>query len=103
MSVKVGLETSSGWAAPKPFTIPLASVVLPAPRLPMSKTAARRGISRATFSPSAIVSSSEVVRYVGTLLHGLGEISQQVSGNEAFLSQGRRANLAGKAVQINRR
>ena len=38
------------------------SVVLPAPRLPISNTIARAGKSRARFSPSAMVSSSEPVR-----------------------------------------
>ena len=60
--MKVGLETSSGGAAPRPFTMPLASVVFPAPRLPISSTTPRGGSSRASRSPSAMVSASEAVR-----------------------------------------
>ncbi len=61
IKVKVGLETSSGWAAPTPFTMPLARVVLPAPKLPTSNTTARCGSAAAMRSPSATVSSSEWV------------------------------------------
>src|SRR5271154_2358072 len=103
MRVKVGLETSSGSAAPSPLTIPLASVVLPAPRLPMSNTAARPGSSRASFSPSAMVSSSDAVRNVGTLLHGRGQVSQQVGCDQTFFTKLRRADLARKSMQIDRR
>src|SRR5579863_6263500 len=101
MSVKVGLETSSGSAAPSPFTIPLASVVLPAPRFPMRKTAALRGSSRASLSPSAMVSSSDAVLNVSTLLHGRGQEAQQIRRDKAFLSHFPRPNLAGKPVEID--
>src|SRR3984957_16191411 len=103
MSVKVGLDTSSGLAAPSPFTRPFASVVFPAPRLPVNRTVARRGSSRARRSPSAIVSSSEAVRKTGTLLHRRGQIAEQIGGHQALLGQSRRAQLAGPAVKVDRR
>jgi hypothetical protein len=61
ISVKVGLDTSSGSAALRPLMIPLARVVFPAPRLPMRRTTARLGNSRAMRRPNSMVSSSEWV------------------------------------------
>src|SRR5271157_1665371 len=100
--LKVGLETSSAAAAPSPLTIPFASVVLPAPRLPVSSTTPCAGSARASRSPRAMVSSSDAVRYVGTLLHGVRKISQNVGGDEAFLPHRPRADLAREPVQVNR-
>src|SRR4051794_7491558 len=101
MSVKVGLETSSGSAAPRPRTIPLARVVLPAPRLPIRRTTPRRGSSRASRSPRAMVSSSEAVRYVGTGLHGLGKVLQQAGGEQAFVAGVLRGQFGGEAMQVD--
>src|SRR6516164_7443885 len=83
--------------------MPLASVVLPAPRLPISNTAARGGSSRASISPSAMVSSSDDVRNFGTLLHGRGQVAQQVGGDQALFAQFCCPYLAGKPVQIHGR
>ena len=44
-----------------PFTMPLARVVFPAPRLPISSTNAWAGNSAASASPNAMVSSSDCV------------------------------------------
>src|SRR5674476_280719 len=103
ISVNVGLETSSRSAAPRPRTIPLASVVLPAPRLPISSTTPERGSSPASRSPSAIVSSSDAVRYVGTLLHRVRQISQKVGRHQALVPEYPRAELSRQSVQVNRR
>src|SRR5262245_61223487 len=99
MRVKVGLETSSGGAAPRPFTMPLAIVVLPAPRLPISRTAARAGSSPAMRSPRAMVSSSDAVRYSATLLHRVGQVLENVARDQALLAQRARAGLAGESVE----
>src|SRR5579863_2752100 len=101
MRVKVGLDTSSGLATPDPFTKPFASVVLPAPRLPVNRTTALRGNSRARRSPKAMVSSSEAVRKTGTLLHRRGQISQQIGCYQALLGERVRAQLACEAMQIH--
>src|ERR1035438_5205507 len=103
ISVNVGLETSSRSAAPRPRTIPLASVVLPAPRLPISSTTPERGNSPASRSPSAMVSSSDAVWYLGTFLHGVRKILQKVGGDEAFIAQRQGAELARQTMQVNRR
>src|SRR5271156_6783123 len=99
--VNVGLETSSGCAAPIPFTMPLASVVLPAPRLPINRTVAPRGRVCARRSPRAMVSSSEAVRKTGTLLQGRGKIAEQIGGHQALFSKGGGAQFAGQAVQVD--
>src|ERR1035438_3759084 len=101
--VNVGLDTSSYSAAPRPRTIPLASVVLPAPRLPINSTTPRRGSSPASRSPSAIVSSSDAVRYLGTLLHRVGKVLQQIGGQQALLPKRLGAEFSGASVQVNRR
>src|ERR1017187_9408935 len=101
MSVNVGLETSSAGGAPNPWTIPLASVVLPAPRLPISSTVAPRGSVRARRSPRAIVSSSEAVRMTGTLLQSRRKIAEQIGGRQAFFSECRGAQFAGQSVQVD--
>src|ERR1035441_7290905 len=93
IKVNVGLDTSSCSATPRPRTIPLASVVLPAPRLPINSTTPRRGISPASRSPSAIVSSSDAVRYLGTLLHRVRKILQQIGGR----SEERRVGKEGRS------
>src|SRR5450759_1721046 len=103
IKVNVGLETSSCSAAPRPRTIPLASVVLPAPRLPISSTTPERGNSPARRSPSAIVSSSDAVRYLGTLLHRVRKILQKVGSQEALLAERLGAELSRETVQVNRR
>src|ERR1035437_553496 len=103
IKVNVGLETSSYSAAPRPRTIPLASVVFPAPRLPISSTTPRRGNSPASRSPSAMVSSSDAVWYVGTLLHRVRKILQKIGGQQALFSECLRAELSREAVQVNRR
>src|ERR1035437_8132018 len=101
MRVKVGLETSSAAAAPSPLPIPFASMVLPAPRLPVSNTTPCGGSARASRSPRAMVSSSDAVRYVGTLLHGVRKISQNIGRDEALLPQRARADCARAPVQVN--
>src|SRR5579871_1544393 len=103
MRVNVGLETSSVPAAPSPSAMPLARVVFPAPRLPISKTAARRGNWAARTRPRAMVSSSDAVRYTGTQLHGFGKIKQQIGGNQALLPQFSGTELAAESVQIDSR
>src|ERR1019366_9101594 len=103
ISVNVGLETSSRSAAPWPRTIPLASVVLPAPRLPISSTTPERGNSPASRSPSAMVSSSDAVWYLGTLLHRVRKILQKVGGQQALLAERPGAELSRETVQVNRR
>src|SRR5450759_2366848 len=103
IKVNVGLETSWCSAAPRPRTMPLASVVLPAPRLPISSTTPERGNSLASRSPSAIVSSSDAVWYVGTFLHRVRKILQNVGGDEALLAECLRAELPRETVQVNRR
>src|SRR6185369_11493785 len=82
--------------------MPLAIVVLPAPRLPIKRTTPRRGNSPASRSPSAMVSSSDAVRYVGTLLHGGGQETQNVGRDQALFAELARADLSGEAVQIDR-
>src|SRR5579863_8523135 len=101
MRVKVGLDTSSGAAAPSPLAMPLASVVLPAPRLPISNTTPLRGSSRASFSPSAMVSSSDAVRNVGTFLHSSGQVTQQICCDQTFFAQCGSADFPGKAMHID--
>src|ERR1017187_3775088 len=101
--VNVGLDTSSYSATPRPRTIPLASVVLPAPRLPINSTTPRRGSSPASRSPSAIVSSSDAVRYLGTLLHRVRKILQQIGGQQALVPECLGAKLPRQSVQVNRR
>src|SRR5580700_9579472 len=101
MSVNVGLETSSAGAAPNPRTMPLASVVLPAPRLPISSTVAPGGSVRASRSPSAIVSSSEPVRKTGTLLQGRREIAKQIRGHQALFGELSRAQFTSQPVQVD--
>src|SRR5580704_14015695 len=101
MSVNVGLETSSASAACIPLTMPLASVVLPAPRLPVSSTVAPCGRDCARRSPSAMVSSSEAVRKTGTGLQGRGKEAKQIGGYQALLCLFGGAQFAGQAVQIN--
>src|ERR1035437_943432 len=103
IKVNVGLETSSRCATPRPRTIPLASVVLPTPRLPMSSTTPERGKSPARRSPRAIVSSSDAVRYLGTLLHGVRKIDQKIGREHALLAECLGAELSGETVQVNGR
>src|ERR1035437_8079150 len=102
IKVNVGLDTSSCSATPRPRTIPLASVVLPAPRLPINSTTPRRGNSPASRSPSAIVSSSDAVRYLGTLLRRVRKILQKVGSHQALLPECLRAELSRQSVQVNR-
>src|ERR1039458_10822066 len=103
IKVNVGLDSSSCSATPRPRTIPLASVVLPAPRLPINSTTPRRGSSPASRSPSAIVSSSDAVRYLGTLLHRVGKILQQIGGQQALVPECLGTKLPRQSVQVNRR
>src|ERR1035441_2021296 len=114
IKVNVGLDTSSCPATPRPRTIPLASVVLPAPRLTFSTTPPPRrlpinspapggGSSPASRSPSAIVSSSDAVRYLGTLLHRVRKILQQIGGQQALVAECLGAKLPRQSVQVNRR
>src|ERR1700686_4826823 len=65
--------------------IPFASVVFPAPRLPISSTTARFGRSSAIRRPSSMVSSSECVS--NTLMDGPRQIVQQIGRDEALLGQ----------------
>src|SRR5207302_1762547 len=88
-------------AAPRPRTMPFASVVFPAPRLPISNTTPRRGNSPASRSPNAMVSSSEVVRKIGTLLHGVGKELENVGGDETLFAERVRADLACQSVQVD--
>src|SRR5258706_14911943 len=101
MSVNVGLETSSSGAAPNPLTIPLASVVFPAPSLRINSTTARRGSHAAIRRPSSMVSSSECVS--NTLTDRPRQVMQQVGRDQALFSQLFGANLARPAVQPHRR
>src|ERR1039457_5178656 len=101
MSVNVGVETSSAGAAPNPWTIPLASVVLPAPRLPISSTVAPRGSVCDRRSPRAMVSSSEAVRKTGTLLQGRRKIAEQIGSRQAFFGERGGAQFAGQSVQVD--
>lgn len=107
MIVKVGLDTSSGSAAPSPFAIPLAIVVLPAPRFPMSSTAHLRGSVRASASPAAIVSSAEDVRKcsdkrcvhsIGGFPHRLRQKLENIGGDKTLLADHRLAELPAAAV-----
>src|SRR3954466_15788454 len=63
MSVNVGEVTSSCDAASNASAIPFTMVVLPAPRSPRSKTSLGGRSSAASFRPSSIVSSAELVVY----------------------------------------
>src|ERR1035438_4591397 len=91
--------------------MPLASVVLPAPRLPISSTTPPAGSSRANRWPSAMVSASERVRYVATGLHGsgyggrqahrVGQILEQIRRDESFLAQRAGAHFTGEALQVD--
>src|ERR1039457_6345175 len=103
IKVNVGLDTSSCSATPRPRTIPLASVVLPAPRLPINSTTPRRGNSPASRSPSAKVSSSDALRCLGTLLHRVRKILQQIRGQQALVPERLRAAFPRQSVQVNRR
>ena len=63
-----------------------------------------RGSSPASRSPSAMVSSSEAVRYVGTLLHGVGQILQNVGGDQVLLAvRARPVRRRGRADRPRRR
>src|ERR1017187_1656097 len=81
--------------------MPLASVVLPAPRLPISSTVAPRGSVRDRRSPRAMVSSSEAVRKTGTLLQGRRKIAEQIGGRQAFFGERGDAQFAGQSVQVD--
>src|SRR5438128_6947516 len=96
--VKVGLETWSGSAAPRPLAIPLASVVLPAPRLPIRSTTPRAGSSRANFSPYAMVSSSDRVS-----MDGGGQVIEQLGSDEGLLGFGGGPKLSGESVEVDGR
>src|SRR5260370_36305522 len=98
--VNVGLATSSGSATPSPAMIPLASVVLPAPRLPINNTTARLGRVAAMRRPSSTVSSSECVS--NALTHRSREITQQVGGDHAVLGDILRRQLARAPMQPHR-
>src|ERR1039458_5167529 len=91
--------------------MPLASVVLPAPRLPISSTTPPAGSSPASRWPSAMVSASERVRYVATRLHGsgyggrqadrVGQILQQIRRDERLLAQRAGAHFTRQAMQVD--
>src|ERR1035437_8138848 len=87
IKVNVGLDTSSCSATPRPRTIPLASVVLPAPRLPINSTTPRRGSSAASLSPGPLVSSWDGVRYWAPPLPGVGKILEQIGGQRPFVAE----------------
>src|SRR5947207_16005633 len=95
IKVKVGLDTWSGSAAPKPLAMPLASVVLPAPRSPIRSTTPRAGSSRASFSPHEMVSSSDRARKVRAGMDGGGKVIEQIGGDEGLLAAGGGAELSG--------
>src|ERR1019366_7646586 len=80
--------------------MPFASVVLPAPRFPIRSATPLRGNSPARRSPRAMVASSVAVRYVGTLLHGVRKIFQNVGGDEALLAERARADFAGEVRTV---
>src|SRR5579884_2905625 len=96
MSVKVGLETSSGSAAFRPLAIPLAKVVLPAPRFPIRSTTAWEGNSCAICSPTAMVSCSEAVSK--RLTNRLREEAKDIGCDERMFAEPCRAQLAGPTV-----
>src|ERR1035437_457737 len=101
IKVNVGLDTSSCSATPRPRTIPLASVVLPAPRLPINSTTPRRGSSPASRSPSAIVSSSGGGWFVAPPPHRGGNIVERVGGQRAFAPAGGAPTPPRQSVQVN--
>src|SRR5438552_496186 len=85
--------------------MPLASVVLPAPRLPINSTTPHGGNSCASRWPSAIVSSSDAVWYVGTRLrggihYGSGKVAQNIGGDQALLAQRARPQLPRQAMKV---
>src|SRR5579875_2943792 len=61
--------------------MPLASVVLPAPRLPIRSTTARAGSRAAMRRPNSMVSSAD--RVLKTLTKGPRQIVQQIRGEIA--------------------
>src|ERR1017187_2379654 len=91
--------------------MPLARVVLPAPRLPISSTTPRMGSSRASRWPRAMVSASERVRYVATRLHRsgyggrqadrVGQVLQQIRGDERLLAQRAGAHFTREPMQVD--
>src|SRR6185437_13905207 len=83
--------------------MPLASVVFPAPRLPISSTTARLGKLAAIRSPTAIVSSSERVSNTRAFTHGLRQEAEQVRRNQRFFSELLCAQFTRAPVEPNRR
>src|SRR5579863_4089586 len=86
--------------------MPLARVVLPAPRLPIKRTTAGGENSRAREAPRETVSSADFVsktrvslRLNGTLPHRAGQEAEEVAGDDAFLAESAGGELARAAVQ----
>src|SRR3569833_682456 len=87
MRVNVGLDTTSAVAAPRPSTIPLLSVVFPAPSSPIRRTTPRCGRIRASWFPIALVSSSESLLNVWTeFIDCIRQVLKKIRGHGAFLA-----------------
>src|SRR5579875_158066 len=104
ISVKVGLETSSALAAPRPSAMPCVSVVFPAPRSPISSTTPRSGSCFAKSLPNARVSSPECVSKRRTnFIHRLRKRVQQVESEHRLFAPPLAGQFSAAAVQPNRR
>src|ERR1700761_8483306 len=94
MRVKVGLDTSSAAAAPRPSAMPFVKVVFPAPSSPIRSTTPAMGSSEASKRPTARVSSSEWVSNCRTkLIHCLGQKIQEIGGQHRLLAPFERTEL----------
>src|SRR5579883_3209790 len=81
--------------------MPLVSVVLPAPRSPSRRTTPCSGRMRARSRPAARVSSAECVSTT-KLIHGAGELIEQIGGEHGLFSPSFRTEFATASMQPDR-
>src|SRR5580692_6171789 len=100
IKVNVGLDTASAVATPRPSTIPFVSVVLPAPRLPISSTAPCNSCD--SVRPNSTVSSAELVRNVRDGTNPLGQVAQQVRCDDGLFAEMLRGEFSCESMKIDR-
>src|SRR5260370_5282136 len=95
MRVKVGLVTSSSFAASRPATMPLVKVVLPLPRSPVSSTTTGGFRRLANSLPQSVVSSADRVMTSSLTPLQLPEELAPRTGNGGGNLAGHEAGLLG--------
>src|SRR5581483_5203358 len=86
--------------APRPSTIPLVSVVLPAPSSPINRTTALLGSIRASCWPRATVSASECVsNRWADFIHRRRQEVQEIGGEHRFFAPAFSPQFPAAAVQ----